>query len=119
VSAVVYSRSPVSVSGYQLEAVAVERENEVEIRGQIANAPQLCLARAEHDHRTGQAVDGADDVFADVGDHNASIFELKTFEQRRRSGKWRSVGNESSSPSTMMLPHAFLVCSSENSCGCG
>src|SRR6266404_8757382 len=63
--------------------MAVEREQVIEIRGQIANAPQLCLARAERNERVDYAVDRADYVFADVSDHDAPIFELKTFEQEQ------------------------------------
>ncbi len=63
--------------------VSVEREQVVEIRSDVANAPQLGLPRAKHNHGIDHAVDRADGVLSDVSERNASVLDLQILEQQQ------------------------------------
>src|SRR5260221_2221280 len=73
----------VAVTGHHPETVSVEREQVVEIRPEVADAPQLSLARAKNNHGVDDAIDRADGVLSDVRERDASVFDLEILEQQQ------------------------------------
>src|SRR5207302_2445669 len=72
----------VAVARYFVKAVSVEREQVVQVRSDIPDAPQLGLARLERDRGVKLAVHGALGVVADSATHDFPVPDLRVLEQQ-------------------------------------